>query len=195
MTVRPRKVLTMSQVLYSSAVHLLPKDLRFEHRDAKRFFSRAPSKLVTLLAVIQYSSALFMHMKWGVAQLHSYSRSWFFELIEHVQCIFLHTGKLFANVYICSFLRAALCFNQQGRNEGGRVGAIPRAPNHSGALKYCDGRRIIAGAPKSPNNVTSTFFNTVHLLPNDIRFEHGGAKLASCPGHHLSLLRPYQSGD
>jgi len=23
------------------------------------------------------------------------------------------------------------------------------------------------------------------------KFEHGGAKLASCPGHHLTSLRPY----
>jgi len=29
-----------------------------------------------------------------------------------------HSGKLFANVNICSFLHAALWFNQQGRNEG-----------------------------------------------------------------------------
>jgi len=44
-------------------------------------------------------------------------------------------------------------------------------------------------APISPNNVTSTFFNTLHLLPKDIRFEHGDAKLASCPGRHLTSLR------
>ena len=50
-----------------------------------------------------------------------------------------------------------------GRNEGAKGGTILRAP-------------------KSPNNVTSTFFNTVHSLPKDLRFEHGGAKLASCPG-------------
>jgi len=54
---------------------------------------------------------------------------------------------------------------------------------------------MIAGAPKGPNNATSAFFNTVHLLPKGFRFEHGGAKLASCPGRHLSSLRPYQSGD
>ena len=51
------------------------------------------------------------------------------------------------------------------------------APNHS-------------GSPKSPNNVTSTSFHTVRLLPKDLSFEHGGAKLASCPGHHLTSLRP-----
>jgi len=26
------------------------------------------------------------------------------------------------------------------------------------------------GSPKNPNNVTRTFFNTVHLLPEDFRF-------------------------
>ena len=46
------------------------------------------------------------------------------------------------------------------------------------------------GAPKSPNNVTSTFLNIVNLLPEDLSFKHGGAKLASCPGRHLTSLRP-----
>jgi len=31
------------------------------------------------------------------------------------------------------------------------------------------------GAEK-PNNVASTFFNTVHLLPKDLRFEYWGVK-------------------
>jgi len=44
---------------------------------------------------------------------------------------------------------------------------------------------MIVGSPKRPNNVTRTFFNTVHLLPEDLRFENGGAKLVSCPGRHL----------
>ena len=48
----------------------------------------------------------------------------------------------------------------------------------------------IPRAPKSPNNVTCTFFNTVHLLLEDLRFENGGAKVASCPGRHLTTLRP-----
>jgi len=39
------------------------------------FLPRAPSDLVTPLAVSQYSSAFSMCLKWGVAQLHSYSRS------------------------------------------------------------------------------------------------------------------------
>jgi len=45
------------------------------------------------------------------------------------------------------------------------------------------------GAPKLPNNVTSTFFNTVYLLWKTC-FEHGGPKLASCPGRHLTSSRP-----
>jgi len=52
------------------------------------------------------------------------------------------------------------------------------------------GAESLRGAPKSPNNVTSAFFNTVHLLPKDLKFEHGSAKLASCPGRHLTWLRP-----
>jgi len=34
----------------------------------------------------------------------------------------------------------------------------------------------IPRAPKSPNNVTSTLFNTEHLLSKDLRFEHGGGR-------------------
>jgi len=40
------------------------------------------------------------------------------------------------------------------------------------------------GAPKTPNNVVNSF-STVHLLPKDLKFEHGGAKLVSCPGRYL----------
>jgi len=47
------------------------------------------------------------------------------------------------------------------------------------------------GAPKLPNNVTSTFFNTVYLLWKTC-FEHGGPKLASCPGRHLTSSRPWR---
>ena len=58
----------------------------------------------------------------------------------------------------------------------GQGGTIPRGPNH-------------CGGTKSHNNVASTFFNTVHLLPKDLRFEHGGAKLVSCARCHLTSLR------
>jgi len=46
-----------------------------------------------------------------------------------------HSGKLFANVYICSFLQAALRFNQLGRNEGARERDYPGAESHWGGLK------------------------------------------------------------
>jgi len=48
----------------------------------------------------------------------------------------------------------------------------------------------VGGAAISLNNVTSARFNTVRLLPKDLSFEHGGTKLASCPGCHLTSLRP-----
>jgi len=60
------------------------------------------------------------------------------------------------------------------------------------------GRRITAGgakwlreAPKSPNNIVGIFFNTVHLLPKYLRYEHRGAKAALCPGRHQTSLRPW----
>jgi len=46
------------------------------------------------------------------------------------------------------------------------------------------------GAEKS-QQCRKYFFNTVHLLPKDLRFEHGGAKLASCPGPHLTSLHSW----
>ena len=57
-----------------------------------------------------------------------------------------------------------------------RIRGVPRGtiawtPNHYG------GAKSLRGAPKSPNNVRSTFFNTVHLPPKDFRFEHGGPNL------------------
>jgi len=83
------------------------------------------------------------------------------------------------------------CAFTQGRKDGGQGGH-----NSPGAGSIW-GRRITAGAakcllvaPKSPNNFTSTFFNTVNFLPKGLRFEHEGAKLATCPGRRLTSLRP-----
>ena len=69
--------------------------------------------------------------------------------------------------------------HHQRRNERGQGGTIPLVPNHCGGTKS--------------HNVISTVFNTVHLLPKGLRFEHGGAKLVSCPGRHRTSLRPCTS--
>ena len=42
--------------------------------------------------------------------------------------------------------------------------------------------KCLLGPPKIPN--------TVHFLPKDLTFEHGGAKLAFCPGRSLTSLHP-----
>jgi len=55
----------------------------------------------------------------------------------------------------------------------------------------CKGGTI---ATKSPNNVASASFNTAHLFQKDLRFEHEGAKLASCPGRHLTSVHPCMHG-
>jgi len=65
----------------------------------------------------------------------------------------------------------------QGRNEG-----RARGNDAPGAESL--------GTPKSPHNIASAFFNTVHLLPEDLRFEHGGAKLFLFPGEISNLSTP-----
>ena len=59
---------------------------------------------------------------------------------------------------------------------GGKEGAIPRAPNHYGSAEW------LWGLPKSPNNAASSFFNALHLLPKDLRFENGAPNLLLAPG-------------
>jgi len=50
-----------------------------------------------------------------------------------------------------------------------------------GVPNHCGGCQVTVGWPKSLNNVTSTFSNKVNLIPEDLRFEHGGARHASYP--------------
>ena len=59
--------------------------------------------------------------------------------------------------------------------------------------QFC-GRRNTAGAQKSQQCHKHSFQNSsLHLLPKDFRFEHGGANLVSCPRLHLTSLRPCTS--
>jgi len=78
----------------------------------------------------------------------------------------------------------SICYTEE-RNEGGTIPGCHNSPGD----KSLWGRRMTARGAESPNNVRSNFFNTVHLLPKDLRFKHGGAKFASCPGRHLTSLR------
>ena len=72
--------------------------------------------------------------------------------------------------------------------KSGKGGTFFRAPNH-----YGDAEWLLGGAEKSQQR--HNYFNTVHLssmqymYSNDFRFEHEGAKLASCLGRHLTSLR------
>jgi len=55
------------------------------------------------------------------------------------------------------------------------VGTISRAPNHYGSAESLRGASNDCGPRRSLNNVKRTLFSTVVLLPEDLRFEHGGA--------------------
>jgi len=65
----------------------------------------------------------------------------------------------------------------QGRNERGKGAQLP-------------GLRITMGAPKIPT--VSQVHSSIQY--KDLRFEHGGAKVASWTGCHLSSLRPCCTG-
>ena len=74
----------------------------------------------------------------------------------------------------------------EGRNQGSKGAQFP-----GGESLWR--RRMTAWSAGKSQQVTSTFINTVHFLAKDLRLEHGGAKHASCPGRHLTLLRPCRS--
>jgi len=77
---------------------------------------------------------------------------------------------------LCSF--AVYKCMGQGGNEGDKETTITRGQNHHGGVES------LHGAPKRFNNVVSTFFkyNTVHMIPKDLRLDHGGANLLTVPG-------------
>jgi len=65
-----------------------------------------------------------------------------------------------------------------------------------GALNHYVGAELLREAPKSPNNVTSTFFNTVSVLSKELRFDYGGAKLVflpRAPSNLVTTLNVWQS--
>jgi len=70
------------------------------------------------------------------------------------------------------------------------VGIVFRGVTRGTKGAQFPGRRMTAGSAEKSQQCT--FFNTVHLLRKDFRFEHGFAKLASCPGRHLTLLGPWR---
>jgi len=71
-----------------------------------------------------------------------------------------------------------------GVTRGGIGGAIPREPYHYGAPNHC-------GYAEKSQHCHNYFLQCSTFAPKSLRFEHGGAKLASCPGHHLTSLRPW----
>jgi len=73
-----------------------------------------------------------------------------------------------------SFIAPLTGADEQGRNERGKGGAIPRAPNHCSEA----GAQCLRRAPKSPNNNV----NTVHLFPKDLSSNLGAPNFLLAPG-------------
>jgi len=82
---------------------------------------------------------------------------------------------------------------QQGDLVYGRPavsGAYQRRAQFPTRLITSGGAEWLQQAPKSSNNLRSTLFKTVHLLPKGLRFEYGAAKLAAWATCPLTSLRP-----
>jgi len=76
----------------------------------------------------------------------------------------------------CGIPKLILMQGRKGVKERGKGPQVPGLQITMGAPNDCRGRR------KSPYNVTSTFFNTVHFLSKDLRFE-----LVKCQTRFLPL--------
>jgi len=90
-----------------------------------------------------------------------------------------HSGKLFANVNICSFLHAALWFNQQGCNEGARRRNYPGAES-LWRRWITAGARMIAGCQQIPT------MSHVHSSIQYIRFRKTSGSNMGAPNLHLA---------
>jgi len=94
----------------------------------------------------------------------------------------------------------------RGVTRGAKGAQFPGRQLTMGVLNHCGGAELLREPPKSPNNVTSTFFNTANYFSKELRFhhggaklriwgrrfDHGGAKLVFCPGRHLTSLHPWR---
>ena len=98
--------------------------------------------------------------------------------IADVHGIDVHDVRTWTFVYFRENVRFLL-HNTRDVTRGAR-GTIPRGPNH-------------CGGPNTHNNVISTFFKTIHLLPKDLSFEQRDAERISFPRRHLTSLRPCTS--
>ena len=86
---------------------------------------------------------------------------------------------VFSHLYLqAQGLSLRVCSSQR-RNEGGQ-----RDHNAPGAVHW--------RAPISLNNITSTFFSTVHLLRKTLGSNVRAPDLLLCPGRHLTSVRPWK---
>jgi len=163
--------------------------------------NRSLSDCIVAMVTLKHTSIHFVISQpggWGLLDLVYFFRHHQFPVFFDVATLAVPDeafrgpdAQLFGGLHLFNKTPCRMVSPYQGRNDGGARGAqflgrrvTMGAPNHCMAAEW------MRGAPKSPKNVTSTFFNTVHLLPKDLSFEHGGAKLASCPRRYLTSSRP-----
>ena len=106
---------------------------------------------------------------------------------DETECVMRHQQR---NSYtsIHKMVRSVVSIN--GTKYKVKCTAVVRGVTRGARGAQLPGRRTIMGTPKNPNNVTSTFFNR-RFASERRQVRTWGAKLASCPGRHLTSLRPW----
>ena len=85
------------------------------------------------------------------------------------------------NIFVIFNAKSVVLNRRQGHNEGGKGTQSPR-------------RRITAGGAEKSQKCHKHFLQYSAFPSERPQVEHGGAKFASCPGRHLTSLRPWLGG-
>ena len=91
------------------------------------------------------------------------------------------------SLQILLFLFKNLLNTGRGITRGAKGAQFPWRRIAVGTPNHCGGRRKV-----SP--MSQVLFSTAHLLPKDLRFEHEGAKLVSCPGVPSNVVTSLATG-
>jgi len=140
--------------------------------------------LITVVAKLMW----FYHWCWKINELLRNFRECATSVLDllHLFCCLLRQCH---NLSLCHAPPLSQAFGAK-KNSGINLGVNYQDSSVvSGVTKGPGGtilrRRMTAGAPRSPNNVTSirpTFINTIYLPPKGLRFEPGTPKLLFSTG-------------
>ena len=148
----------------------------------KGFFM--PKDLPQAILILLYNVTLFMIFSWlyvtffmcGIVPLYS-DLFCFGVWLRSVSWVSLHLGGAELDCYGTGFLGTNYCIPKRWSMGPLQLSLPPWLKPLVTPLSV--GRRKVL-------TISQVLPSTANLLPKDLRFEHGGAKLVSCPGRYLT---------